>query len=257
MRPPVEPPPLHPVRLAVGGLGGLRRGRAACSRAGPRGSSAPTPAPKSAASESARRSRRVRTAVEDDHAREHRRHEGRHRLPEHVAQRQEIQEPERHERPRVLRYFAISRSIGTMFARMLRWVRTTPFGSAVAPDVKIISARRRPVRARSPAIGATGAAAGRGSTIFHTGASDGAEVGHDVADEDRAGVDDGGDAQQEVCRGAVVDRDEDHAAQQASPQRDDPFRTVFAPDDDVLAAGDAARRAGARRRRARRSAVSR
>jgi hypothetical protein len=39
-----------------------------------------------------------------------------------------------------LRYFAISRSMGTVFARMLRCVIVTPFGSAVAPLVKIISA---------------------------------------------------------------------------------------------------------------------
>src|SRR5262245_60062911 len=39
-----------------------------------------------------------------------------------------------------LRYFAISRSIGTMLARMFLCVRTTPLGSAVAPDVKMISA---------------------------------------------------------------------------------------------------------------------
>ncbi len=37
-------------------------------------------------------------------------------------------------------YFAISRSIGTMFARMFLCVRTTPLGSAVAPEVKMISA---------------------------------------------------------------------------------------------------------------------
>src|SRR6476660_5577901 len=37
-------------------------------------------------------------------------------------------------------YFVTSRSIGTMFARMLRWVMRTPLGSAVAPDVKMISA---------------------------------------------------------------------------------------------------------------------
>ena len=41
---------------------------------------------------------------------------------------------------RAYRYFAISRSIGTMLARMFRWVSTTPFGSEVAPDVKITSA---------------------------------------------------------------------------------------------------------------------
>src|SRR5438034_11807809 len=37
-------------------------------------------------------------------------------------------------------YFRISRSTGTMFARTLRCVMTTPLGSAVAPDVKMISA---------------------------------------------------------------------------------------------------------------------
>src|SRR5687768_4955299 len=37
-------------------------------------------------------------------------------------------------------YLLISRSTGTMFARMFLCVSTTPFGSAVAPDVKMISA---------------------------------------------------------------------------------------------------------------------
>ena len=36
-------------------------------------------------------------------------------------------------------YFRTSFSTGTMLARTLRWVRTTPFGSAVAPEVKMIS----------------------------------------------------------------------------------------------------------------------
>ena len=39
-----------------------------------------------------------------------------------------------------LRYFRTSRSTGTMFASTLRCVMTTPLGSAVAPDVKMISA---------------------------------------------------------------------------------------------------------------------
>ena len=38
------------------------------------------------------------------------------------------------------RYFSTSRSTGTMFARTFRCVMTTPLGSAVAPDVKMISA---------------------------------------------------------------------------------------------------------------------
>ena len=38
------------------------------------------------------------------------------------------------------RYLATSRSIGTMFASTFRCVTMTPFGSAVAPEVKMISA---------------------------------------------------------------------------------------------------------------------
>ena len=69
------------------------------------------------------------------------------------------------------RYFRISRSTGTMFARMLRWVMTTPLGSAVAPDVKMISATS------SRAIVASGATSGTPSPLqssscsFQTGAS--------------------------------------------------------------------------------------
>src|SRR5215475_1727875 len=40
-----------------------------------------------------------------------------------------------------LRYFLTSFSTGTMFERRLRWVISTPLGSAVAPEVKTISAR--------------------------------------------------------------------------------------------------------------------
>ena len=39
-----------------------------------------------------------------------------------------------------VRYFSTSPSTGTMFARIFLCVITTPFGSAVAPDVKMISA---------------------------------------------------------------------------------------------------------------------
>ena len=38
------------------------------------------------------------------------------------------------------RYLSTSPSTGTMLARMLRCVMTTPLGSAVAPEVKMISA---------------------------------------------------------------------------------------------------------------------
>src|SRR5437870_2445746 len=42
--------------------------------------------------------------------------------------------------PAYLRYFRTSPCTGTILARMLRCVMMTPLGSAVAPDVKIISA---------------------------------------------------------------------------------------------------------------------
>ena len=44
-------------------------------------------------------------------------------------------------------YFRTSRSTGTMFASRLACVISTPFGSAVAPEVKMISARSSPAGA--------------------------------------------------------------------------------------------------------------
>jgi hypothetical protein len=38
-----------------------------------------------------------------------------------------------------------------------------------------------------------------------------------------------------------VDRDDDHAAQQAAPEGDDPFRSVLAPEHDLVALADAER----------------
>ena len=50
------------------------------------------------------------------------------------------------------RYLVISRSMGTMFARMLRCVSTTPFGSDVAPEVKMTSATSSPVKSTVGAL---------------------------------------------------------------------------------------------------------
>ena len=49
---------------------------------------------------------RIVAVDEHGHARQHRRNERRHRLPEHVTQRKQIQEPDRRERPHVLEIFA-------------------------------------------------------------------------------------------------------------------------------------------------------
>ena len=55
---------------------------------------------------------RVEAAREDDRAAHHRRHVGRHRLAEHVAERQQVDEAQRMERPRVaavLHHLALDR----------------------------------------------------------------------------------------------------------------------------------------------------
>ena len=82
---------------------------------------------------------RIEAAREDHRAAHHRRHGGRHRLAEHVAERQQVHEPQRMKRLAVVPVLDRSRrSTGTMFARTLRCRMTTPFGSAVAPEVKMI-----------------------------------------------------------------------------------------------------------------------
>ena len=52
-------------------------------------------------------------------------------------------------------------------------------------------------------------------------------------------LDDRRDAQEKVGRRAVVDRDERRRLRAGSPRAPDPLGTVLAPDDDVLALGDA------------------
>ena len=71
------------------------------------------------------------------------------------------------------RYFRISRSTGTMLASTLPWVISTPLGSAVAPDVKMISATS--LRAMSTVGGAASCQSMSGS--FHTVASVGTAIG--------------------------------------------------------------------------------
>ena len=150
-------------------------------------------------------------------------------------------------------YLVTSRSIGTMFARMLRWVMRTPLGSAVAPDVKMISAlvsavavgaaelpATRRVRcgafARGPSIRRLREGLGRSSDRFHTFRSEPSAARIDgVADEHGASVDDRGNTQQEVGGRAEIDRDQHDAFEQASPQRNDPLGAVLTPDRDRLA----------------------
>ena len=82
---------------------------------------------------------RVEAAREDHRSAHHRRNGGGHRLAEHVAQRQEIEEAHAGETAgRTGGISGSSRSTGTTLASTFRCRMTTPLGSAVAPDVKMI-----------------------------------------------------------------------------------------------------------------------
>ena len=43
------------------------------------------------------------------------------------------------------------------------------------------------------------------------------------------------DSRQEIGRAAIVNRHHDDAAQETAPERDDPFRPVLAPEQDLVA----------------------
>ena len=136
------------------------------------------------------------------------------------------------------RYFITSRSTGTMLARTFRWVMMTPFGSAVAPDVKMISATSsRPMTTPpgAPASASAGPSFHCSSWSFQTGASRASNGGTSWPIDDQPGGHDAADARQEIRRRAIVDRHDDDAAEEAAPERDDPLRTVLAPEDDLVA----------------------
>ena len=144
-----------------------------------------------------------------------------------------------------------------MLARMLRWVMTTPLGSAVAPEVKMISTTvsRVAVKASDDTVvaapafalsgsGAAGPEAGNAPipASRHTGTDGAISAGrqlHFVADQHRLGLDDARDLAEEIGRGAVVDRHDDDAAQDRAPEGHDPFRPVLAPEDDFVVGADA------------------
>ena len=145
------------------------------------------------------------------------------------------------------RYFAISRSIGTMFARMLRCVSTTPLGSAVAPDVKMISAvvsgpDWRGARDRDAGPGRRSQASIEQPVQTPDGSVGSERSGvHDVTGQDGLRIDDRRDLAEKVRRCPVVDRHDNHALDQRAPHCGDPLRPVLAPDRDGLSVRDTAR----------------
>ena len=58
---------------------------------------------------------------------------------------------------------------------------------------------------------------------------------HVLTDRDQTGADDGADAREKIGRGSIIDRHDDDADEQTTPERDDPLRTVLAPDDNFVA----------------------
>ena len=141
-----------------------------------------------------------------------------------------------------------------MLASTLRCVMTTPLGSAVAPDVKMISAvssrvtdarrRRCPWRCQSSSVQAphVGGPSRRARTP---------RLPRRSAPAARSTM--RGDAPQEVGRGAVVDGHGDDALEQAAPERGNPLGPVLRPEDDRVALAEAGRVRAARQRRGRRA----
>ena len=120
----------------------------------------------------------------------------------------------------------------------------TPFGSAVAPEVKMISAtssrligtarrsgrrvrlsRLRASRSRAAATPARRPCPRTGGTSW--------PIEHQLRRDDAA------DAREKVGRRAVVDRHDDDAVEQAAPERDDPLGPVLAEEDDLVALAQA------------------
>ena len=141
-------------------------------------------------------------------------------------------------------YFRISFSTGMMLARTLRWVRTTPFGSAVAPDVKMISTTSSRVTATGVKAGGSSARKSM-SDSFHVALLSAAlpsalsQISHVIAEQQQFGFDDACDMREKVLRRAIVDRHGNRSVQQASPQRDDPLGPVLAPEDNFVAFAEA------------------
>ena len=197
---------------------------------------------------------RVVAAHEDGDALQHRRHEGRHRLAEHVAERQQVQEAERKEGapvPRVLPDLALHRHDVGQHVRV-RDPDAPGLGRGAGREDdlgQVVAARTvRGVRFG----GGAGDAGGRGRGLpeaavavreqiverpdRHPVQRRGTEVG---ARDDERGRDDPHDAPDQLRGGAQVDGHGHRAGEQAAPEGDDPLGAVLAPQHHAVAGGDA------------------
>ena len=123
-----------------------------------------------------------------------------------------------------------------MFASTLRCRITTPLGSAVAPEVKMIcvTSSREIVHRRHRTVGVPVELAEAPRWTPAAG-SIARRVGDVVTDEHQARLDDACHLAHEVGGRSVVDRDDDDAGDQAAPVAGDPFGPVLAPEDHLVA----------------------
>jgi hypothetical protein len=113
---------------------------------------------------------------------------------------------------------------------------TTPLGSEVAPDVKMIPA----TSSRLVETGGRGVRHGPLHLVQEPDVRGGCVGGRaqrrDVlTDEHQLGRHNPADPPQKVGRRSVVDRDHDHAAQETAPERRNPLRPVLTPEDCRIA----------------------
>ena len=179
---------------------------------------------------------RIEAAHEDDGAVHHRRDVGGHRLAEHVAERQQIEEAQRKKRPcvlLVLQYLALDRhDVGHHVAmpddHALRFGRRPrrehDLGDVVTVDR---DSRHRSVGGPVDVGEPPQVVVGRCSTQVHV-----------VADHGDAGLDNRPHFLEELARGAVIDRHHDDARNDTTPVADDPFRPVFTPEHHLVALGE-------------------
>ena len=180
---------------------------------------------------------RVVAPHEHDDPGQHRRNEGRHGLAEHVAERQQVEEPDRAEWFRVaavLDHLAFHRNdvredvtVGDHDALRFgrRPGREDDFRNVVAPD---LHGRRRALAVPVEFVKRP-----------HLGGFQAANRRDVLSSQDHLRIDDAGDPHQKIRGRTVVDRHDDGADEQASPEGDDPLGPVFAEDDDLVTLDDA------------------
>ena len=194
---------------------------------------------------------RVVAAHEDGDPLQHRRHEGRHGLPEHVAQGKQVQEAQRKEGPPVpgvLQDLALDRHDVGQHVRV-RDPDSLGFGrgSRSEDDLGQVVAARvvRGVALRGiiepvghGRLGRRGIE--RGAVSEQLVERPGVDAGEQrraetLARHDEPGRDDPHDAPDEFGRRAQVDRDGHRPRGQAAPEGDDPLGAVLAPQHHAVA----------------------